>query len=164
VPADGGPLALSIEGLHREAMRGLSDRRAGTDPALLEDWAGLVHGYARRVAATAGDGDRRLRRLWDAVAADPAHPWDMACLAANVDLSTEHLRRLCQAELGVSPMRHVAALRMRHAASLLSSGFYTVEEVAEQVGYNNPFAFSTAFRRCMGAPPSTYRPAAAGTP
>jgi AraC-like DNA-binding protein len=163
VPADGEPLAQAILGLYREAMRGLSD---APDPALLDDWARLVHGYARRIAAAAeGEGtnaapaDRRLRRLWEAVAADPAHPWDGDELATRAGMSGEHLRRLCRAELGVSPMRHVTDLRMRHAAALLASGFYTVAEVAEQVGYDNPFAFSTAFRRCLGAPPSTYRPA-----
>jgi AraC-like DNA-binding protein len=32
---------------------------------------------------------------------------------------------------------------------------YTVEATAQSVGYGNPFAFSTAFRRATGVPPST---------
>jgi AraC-like DNA-binding protein len=56
-------------------------------------------------------------------------------------------------------MRQVAQLRMPHAAVLLASESYSVEEIAHQVGYENAFAFSTAFKRIMGASPSSYRTA-----
>jgi AraC-like DNA-binding protein len=53
---------------------------------------------------------------------------------------------------------------MRHAASLLASDFYTIETVAQKVGYDNPFAFSTAFKRVMGVSPSAYRNEQRGGP
>jgi transcriptional regulator GlxA family with amidase domain len=53
-------------------------------------------------------------------------------------------------------MRYVTRLRLRHAASLLASHIYSVELVARKVGYTNAFAFSTAFKREMGASPSDY--------
>ena len=46
---------------------------------------------------------------------------------------------------------------MRRAAALLAAESYTVEAVARLVGYENPYTFSTAFKRQMGAPPSAYR-------
>jgi AraC-like DNA-binding protein len=54
-------------------------------------------------------------------------------------------------------MRYVTLLRMRHAAALLASDSYSVEDVARQVGYENAFAFSTAFKRLMGDSPTGYR-------
>lgn len=147
--ADPGPLSVSVAGLHREAMQSL-------DPALLTPWAFLVSSYARRLVQPLG-GDPRLRRVWDAVAADLAAPWTVEMLASLVHLSPEHLRRLCRQHLAVSPMRHVSALRMRRAAALLASESYTVEAVARLVGYDNPYTFSTAFKRHLGAPPSAYR-------
>ena len=54
-------------------------------------------------------------------------------------------------------MSHVTALRMRQAMALLASKSYTVETVAQQVGYENPFAFSAAFKRHQGISPSEYR-------
>jgi AraC-like DNA-binding protein len=54
-------------------------------------------------------------------------------------------------------MKQVAMLRMRHAAVLLAHDAYSVEAVAGRVGYDNPYAFSTAFKRYMGVPPSRYR-------
>ncbi len=144
-----GPLAAAISGLHREVMQ-------PGDPSFLPPWAFLVSSYARRLVQPGG-GDPRLRGLWDSVNADLSAPWTVDTLARQVGLSPEHLRRLCQAQLAVSPMRHVSALRMRRAAAFLASESYTVEAVARLVGYDNPYAFSTAFKRQMGVPPSEYR-------
>ena len=146
---DAGPLSGAILGLHREAM-------GAHDPALLPPWAFLVASYARRLVLPVG-GDLRLRRLWEAVGSDLARAWDVPALAAELGVSGEHLRRLCRRDLGRSPMRHVTTLRMRQAGALLSSEAYTVEAVAQQVGYDNPFAFSTAFKRETGVSPSQYR-------
>ena len=151
---DPGPLAGAISGLHREAME-------AADPALLAPWAFLVSAYARRMVRP-DDSDSRLRRLWEGVGADLAYPWDIPALAARAGVSGEHLRRLCQRQLGRSPMRQVTALRMRQATALLASESYTVEAVARLVGYENPFAFSAAFKRHLGVSPSEYRQKAHG--
>jgi transcriptional regulator GlxA family with amidase domain len=46
---------------------------------------------------------------------------------------------------------------MRHAATLLTATPMTVETVVQRVGYDNPFAFSVAFKRRMQAAPPDYR-------
>ena len=146
------PLASAIAGLHREAME-------TEHSSLLSPWALLVGAYARRLlpSGSADTVDPRLRRLWDAVGTDLARPWDVASLAAYLGVGGEHLRRLCRRDLGRSPMQQVAFLRMRQATALLASESYTVEAVAAQVGYDNPFAFSTAFKRHFGVSPSGFR-------
>lgn len=146
------PLATTLRGLHDECMAD------APDATILEDWASLLHAQAQRIALLA-ETDHRLRRLWTEVTIDPGYPWTVETLAERARMSGEQLRRLCQREVARSPMRHVTYLRMRHAASLLASGFYTVQDAAETVGYDNPYAFSTAFKRCLGVPPSTYRSA-----
>lgn len=148
---DPRPLADAIQGLHREAV-------GVAEPAIMHQWAHLVHAYAQRVLGPDGGGaEGRLRALWERVDAHLAHPWAVEELAREAGTSGEHLRRLCRSQTGRSPMRHVTHLRMRRAAALLSTQSYTVEAVAQQVGYENPFAFSTAFKRHMGLPPSAYR-------
>ncbi|MBI3830577.1 MAG: helix-turn-helix transcriptional regulator [Planctomycetes bacterium] len=146
---DPKPLAAAIEGLYREHI-------GPGEPGVLHAWAQLVSRLARRIAGPL-EIDPRLWKVWEAVGADLASPWTMDALSDVSGTSTEHLRRLCQRQLGRSPMRHVAFLRMERAAALLATGAYTIEEVAFQVGYENPFAFSTAFKRFMKAPPSQYR-------
>lgn len=164
--ADGEQFAASIRGLHNETIQS----RAG-DALISESWVALVRAYALRFCALAvahehgiTNGDPRLVHVFAAAAADLAHPWTLESLAQLANLSPEHLRRLCRAEGMESPLRRVTELRLRHAASLLASGFYTVERAASRVGYSNPFAFSTAFKRFFGQSPSAFQALAKDSP
>lgn len=47
-------------------------------------------------------------------------------------------------------------LRMRRAAELLQTTDAKIEAIAREVGYQNPFVFSTTFKRCLGWSPSEY--------
>ncbi len=143
-----------------ECVRALASEVAqATDPIAQRAWCQLIDVHARRLAAPDEPvHNPRLNMVWKTVEANPDRHWDLASLAATADVSAETLRRLCRNDLGTSPMHQVARIRMRMAAQLLSSGRYTVATVAARVGYDNPFAFSTAFRRITGKPPSRTLP------
>jgi AraC-like DNA-binding protein len=145
---DAEPLRLAILGLHRECT-------TSTMPAVAERWVELVHLYVARFAQPASM-DRRLWRLWESVAASLGEPWTVTEMAASAHMSEKHLQRLCRKELGRNPRQHLIWLRMRRAAELLTSTSAKVETIAAQVGYRNPFVFSTTFKRVMGWPPSEY--------
>jgi AraC-like DNA-binding protein len=149
VSCDPAPLHSAIRGLYQEVV-GLSDA------AYIEAWAEIVHLAAWRIAA-GSESAVRLGRAWEAVDADPAYPWDLGELAKLVDISPEHLRRLCHRHLGRTPMEHVTRLRMRRAATLLTSTQMKVDAVAESVGYADRFGFSVAFKRHLGVTPAEYR-------
>ncbi|MCC6231431.1 MAG: helix-turn-helix transcriptional regulator, partial [Verrucomicrobiales bacterium] len=83
-------------------------------------------------------------------------PWTLDDVARLAHMSGEHLRRICQRELGRSPMQHITFLRMRRAAELLASTQLKVEVVATEVGYQNPFVFSNTFKKWTGWRPSEY--------
>ena len=59
-------------------------------------------------------------------------------------------------------MEYLLAWRMAVARDLLRRHDLGIAEVAERVGYGSASAFSTAFSRHVGEPPSRY--ARAGTP
>ena len=147
IDVDPRPLEYILRGLHHE----VSTHR---EPGALEHWSGLLHDEMRRMAGSRQS--TRLWHLWETVRCDLGAPWDLASLACMVKLGPEQLRRLCRRETGASPMRHVTHLRIRHSVALLASG-RKIEDVARMVGYENAFAFSTAFRRIMGQPPSAFR-------
>lgn len=149
VAVDGRPLHDAVLNLHREL-------HGAADPAMARLWAEVVASQVRRLLAPLRS-DQRLWRLWEEVDADLGRPWTLADLARLAGLGDEQLRRLCRRQLGASPMHHLARLRMRRAAALLGSGGRAVGEVARAVGYDNAFAFSTAFRRHHGVPPSRLR-------
>lgn len=158
---DAEPLRHAIEGLHHECS---AEGGAAPDAAL--HWVELVHTYVMRFARP-WQLDHRLEQLWEEVAASLSEPWSLDRLASLAHVSGEHLRRLCHRELGRSPKQHVTFLRMRRAAELLATTNLKVELIAGEVGYQNPFVFSTTFKRATGWRPSDYpgrraRPARGG--
>ena len=123
---------------------------------MLQHWVDLVHGYVLRFARPL-EKDDRLRLLWERVVAHLADHWTLPLLAQQAGFSNEHLRRLCQRQLGRSPMHQVTYLRMRRAAELLATSPLTIEAIATEVGYRNPFVFSNGFTKWIGWRPSEYR-------
>ena len=58
-----------------------------------------------------------------------ARDWTLADLASLANTSEEHLRRLCQKNLGRSPGRQLTTLRIAHAAHLLATSDETLRAV-----------------------------------
>jgi AraC-like DNA-binding protein len=122
----------------------------------MQEWADLIHAYVLRFAQPSDQPDA-LRLLWERVAGHLGESWTLAKLAREAGYSNEHLRRLCRRQLGRSPMHQVTYLRMRRAAELLATTEHTIEAIAHDVGYQNPFVFSNAFTKWIGWRPSLYR-------
>ncbi|UYN97844.1 MAG: AraC family transcriptional regulator [Enhydrobacter sp.] len=146
---DGEPLRHAILGLHREVQA-----QGNSGSATL--WIDLIEHYISRFAEPL-QREGRLRVVWEEVQTDLARPWTAASLARLAGISGEHLRRLCQASLGRSPMQQLTYLRVQHAAHRLATTDAKIEDVAQQVGYQNPFAFSNAFKRMTGFRPSRFQ-------
>lgn len=129
------------------------------DPSSVHHWVELIHGFVSKTALPY-KGDDRLWRVWDAVSNDLAQDWTLSALARIGHISSEHIRRLSQQQIGRSPLQHVTYLRMRRAVELLTSTDDKLESIAYGVGYQNPFTFSNAFKRWTGMRPSDYRSSA----
>ena len=145
---DPEPLRLAILGLHRECT-------TQNTPAVVERWVELIHAYVVRFAQPASL-DPRLWSLWAKVAESLAEPWSVSSLSAAAHVGEKQLQRLCRRELGRTPRQQLIWLRMRRAAELLTSTGGKIETIAAKVGYQNPFVFSTTFKRVMGFSPSDY--------
>lgn len=146
---DYGPLKAAIEGLYSESS-------GDSSPSILGHWVELVHQYVLRFAQPY-DHDDRLWRLWNRVEPNLKRKWSLLELAEIAHVSEEHLRRLCRKRYGRSPMQHLTFLRIQRAKQLLSSTNDKIETIAHQVGYENPFTFSTLFKKWVGWSPSRYR-------
>lgn len=100
-----------------------------------------------------------FRRLECARAYLHAHverPVPLSELAGAAGLSGFHLARYFSAAFGEPPGRYHRQLRLSHAADLLRRGDATVTDIARRAGYGELSAFSHAFRRQFGAPPSAF--------
>jgi len=71
--------------------------------------------------------------------------------ACHVDLA--YLCRLFQRFGRQSPFQYLQHLRLNRAVDLLQNSNRTVKEVAEELGFSDPYNFSRAFRRVFGVYP-----------
>jgi AraC-like DNA-binding protein len=148
--------------LHSAILGLIYESNSESQPTLTQGWVDLVNAYVLRFAQAIPRPDR-LRALWERLAANLADDWSLARLAREAGYSREHLRRLCRKQLGRSPMHQITYLRMRRAAELLTSTDLTIEAIAHEVGYHNPFVLSNAFTKWIGRRPSEYRRKANGS-
>lgn len=78
-------------------------------------------------------------------------------LSKKYGLSVGHLSNLVREELGLTFSEYITAKRMQRAKELLSDASLSINEVAEQSGYNDYFYFTKVFKKYMGISPSKYR-------
>jgi AraC family transcriptional regulator len=97
----------------------------------------------------------RLRDLIDLVLASLDERADGATLASRAHFSRDHLDRLLAAATGESPVALRRRLLLERAAWQLRHGV-SVAEAGDAAGYGSVAAFSRAFARAFGSPPSAY--------
>ncbi len=59
--------------------------------------------------------------------------------------------------VGIPPMHYLAKWRMQIASELLSGSNANVASIAAKIGYESEAAFSRAFKKMIGVPPSAWR-------
>ena len=72
-------------------------------------------------------------------------------------MSEVYFRRLFKKEYGISPQRYIINLRIQYAMGLISTGYYSLKDVAFMSGYNDYKYFSVEFKKAVGISPSEYR-------
>lgn len=60
--------------------------------------------------------------------------------------------KIFKKQVGVAPKEYLLSKKMEHAAKLLTAG-KSVGQVAEVLGYSNPYNFSRAFKKQYGVAP-----------
>lgn len=95
----------------------------------------------------------RLHKLRRYIRYNYMEPLRVEALARAAGLERSYLFRSFKARYGVSVKEYIISVRMKEAARFLSEG-YSVSESAYLVGYDDPSAFSRAFKSYHGVSPS----------
>ena len=141
-------------------------RRAGADCVIQRLGELLfVEVVRRHLAALPAGGDGLLAGLRDPVVgralallhARPAHPWTLDELARAAAVSRSALAERFTALVGQPPIQYLTHWRLQLAARRLADRSATVAAVAHEVGYDSEAAFSRAFKKLVGSPPSVWR-------
>jgi len=78
-------------------------------------------------------------------------------MAQAAGLSKEYFIRQFKKTFGTTPGTYFLQLKMRTACDLLVSSNLHIQEIAFQLGYEDPFYFSRIFKRLRGVSPRQYR-------
>lgn len=98
----------------------------------------------------------RLGAAIAAIHADPSRAWTVASLACVAAMSRTVFAVRFRQAVGVPPMDYLTRVRMLIAIRMLSEPGARVAIVGRALGYESESAFSTAFKREMGAAPRSY--------
>lgn len=118
----------------------------------------MEHAEPRAAGWLFGVADKQLGPVITAIHADPARRWTLEALARAACMSRSAFAQRFKDAIGLSPMDYVTRWRMLLAADRLENSQDSVSAVALALGYESESAFSTAFKRVMGAAPRHYAP------
>lgn len=113
-------------------------------------------GTAASPGLVRGLTDARLALALRQMHESPDKPWTVVQLAKIAALSRSVFFERFSRAVGVAPMEYLLSWRMALAKRLLRGSGLGVGTVAERVGYSSASAFSVAFARYVGMPPTQY--------
>lgn len=129
-----------------------------------KQYAGLIITYLDRKLVTSLDPKTReirnnLFALWNCINADLRRNWTTEKLSKEMNVSSSYLFEIVKkyGESSLTPMQMVIRLRMQRAGEFLLNTDYPLKQIAPLVGYEDPFAFSSAFKKYVGCSPKFYR-------
>jgi AraC-like DNA-binding protein len=159
---DGGWLGQFI----RLATSESANRRAGGEGVLARLSELMFIEVVRRYIETlpleqtgwlAGLRDPFVGKALSLMHGNPACNWTIEELGRDVGVSRSVLAERFVELVGVPPMHYLAQWRMQIATGLLANGNTNIATVAAKIGYGSEAAFSRAFKKIVGVPPSSCR-------
>lgn len=78
-------------------------------------------------------------------------------IATKFNYSSSHYSTLFKQKTGLSPIDYFIKLKIQNACQLLNKSNLIVKEVAQKVGYDDPFYFSRMFKKITGKSPIEYK-------
>lgn len=85
-------------------------------------------------------------------------------LSSDMCMSRMSLYRKLQIQTGQSPLEFIRDIRLKKAASLLSTTNLSIKEVMLKCGFSTPAYFRKVFKKMFGVVPGEYRNSKTGAP
>jgi AraC-like DNA-binding protein len=114
------------------------------DSAAQSGWLGALH-------------DKRIGRAIALIHRDPARPWTLSSLAAEVGMSRSAFAARFNEIVGEPAIHYLTSWRMHLAATWLNEEGVGVAQMAARLGYRSEAAFSRAFKRHTSISPGSVR-------
>lgn len=118
----------------------------------------------RHTMSMGSASDARIDEAIDIINRRYADPLTVGEIAREVSLSPDWFSRIFVSATGVGPSQYLERIRLARAAEMLRYGNLPVGDIAQAVGYADPFYFTRRFRMHYGRNPTLYRKAARPSP
>lgn len=104
-----------------------------------------------------GAADPQIGRALAAIHHNIGSPWSADSLAREVSMSRSAFVDRFTTLIGLPPIRYLTIWRLQTAKLGLRETRKTIAQIAQEVGYGSEEAFSRAFKREFGLPPTRWR-------
>lgn len=108
--------------------------------------------------------DSRVREAMDYLCRNLDAKITLETLASASHLSVSRFAHLFREQAGMTPQQFLERQRLSRARQLLERTGQTVQAIAAEVGFDNPFYFTLRFKKHTGLSPRDYRKREAGVP
>ncbi len=127
--------------------------------ALLPLLCALYHQYAKKIPAEYSTQKKNdpIKTALLYIKANLAKNLTLDTIADAAGISKYHFLRKFKSVTGFSPMQYVNIQRCELAKILLSEKNYTIKQIAQLIGFENPSYFSKVFFDITGTLPSKYK-------
>ena len=98
-----------------------------------------------------------VQKSLEYIAENYSYPISIEDIASYIGVSRSQLFRCFQTVLGVSPKEYLTEYRIKQACRLLSETSFSMNAIANSLGFDNSLYFSKAFHKVQGVSPSEYR-------
>ena len=101
--------------------------------------------------------DHRIKKACDYINNHLAQPFNVEDVARECNLSPSRIAHLFKQHMGVSLKYWANNIRLQKARKLLLQSNDSINQVAKQIGYNDPAQFAKSFKNNMGCSPRDFR-------
>lgn len=108
-------------------------------------------------AAVNSDCPRELLQIMSFMEENIGNVLTVKDLCQNFAVSKASLHRLFRQHLKQSPIDYFIGMKMESAKNMLSASYYSIKEIAQQLGYSNQLYFSAEFKKRVGMSPRGFR-------
>ncbi len=147
----------AINHLHQAVQLAKADWPGAKDLARNQLEACLLWLQTINPHAQQQEWDERIRHACDIWTQDHERPFNLEAMANEQQLSVPQFCRLFKRHTGLSPQRYIEQHRLEHASQLLSHTGLSITDIATRCGFDDPFYFSTRFRKQFQCSPRAYR-------
>ncbi|MBC8040670.1 MAG: AraC family transcriptional regulator [Opitutaceae bacterium] len=153
-------LKEAVAAVHRE----IGESAGAGRPAELGARAMRVLGLLTAKAAETGTRlDRAVKAAERVLAERLDEPPSMPALARKLGVNYASFRREFARRVGMAPRQYLMRLRLERAQRMIGTTPFTLEAIAEQLGFSSAFHLSASFKKRFGVSPAVWRRGAGGS-